>query len=47
MYLIVNAANLKVLDADDKETNKNGGGVKLWKGISNDPTQVWLLEKAR
>jgi pimeloyl-ACP methyl ester carboxylesterase len=47
MYLIVNAANLKVLDANNKETNQNGGHVKLWRAISNDPTQVWLLEKAK
>lgn len=47
MYLIVSAANMKVLDADDKDVNKNGGHVKLYHGISNDATQVWLLEKAK
>ncbi len=47
MFLIVNAANMKVLDADDKDVNKNGGHVKLYHGISNDPTQVWILEKAK
>jgi hypothetical protein len=47
MYLIVCAANMKVLDADNKDVNKNGGHVKLYHGISNDATQVWLLEKAK
>ena len=47
MYLIVSAANMKVLDANDKDVDKNGGRVKLYRGISNDPTQVWILERAK
>jgi hypothetical protein len=47
MYLIVSGANMKVLDANDKDVNKNGGRVKLYHGITNDPTQVWILEKAK
>lgn len=44
--LLVNAASMKVLDAYNKETNKNGGRVQIYKSVSNDQTQVWILEPA-
>ena len=36
----------KVIDADDKDTGKNGGHIKQYNGRDNDPTQVWIVERA-
>ncbi|MBL7998020.1 MAG: RICIN domain-containing protein [Candidatus Kapabacteria bacterium] len=45
-YLLVNAASFKVLDAVNRGTNTNGGGVQVWEPRSNDQTQVWIMERA-
>ena len=43
--LLVNAASMKVLDAVNKDVNKNGGRVQIYKPVANDATQVWVLER--
>jgi hypothetical protein len=45
-YVIVNAMSFKALDAVNKETNKNGGRLQGYRPRDNDPTQVWILERA-
>ena len=45
-YAILSVASGKALDARDGELSKNGGGVVQWSPISNDQSQVWILEKA-
>jgi predicted heme/steroid binding protein len=44
-YLLVNAGTMRVLDADNSRVNSNGGDVNVRKARSNDPTQVWIMEK--
>ena len=44
-YIIRNLASLKVIDANDDCVTENGCKVKQWSAISNDATQVWVLEK--
>jgi Lipase (class 3)/Ricin-type beta-trefoil lectin domain-like len=43
--LLMNAASMKLLDAVNKEVDKNGGRVQIYKPIANDQTQVWVLER--
>jgi len=45
IYLIKNIANGKLLDANNSCINTNECGVKTWNPISNDQTQIWILEK--
>jgi hypothetical protein len=45
-YVIVNAMNLKALDAVNDETGQNGGRLQTYRARDNDSTQVWVLEKA-
>jgi len=45
-YAILNLASGKALDARDGQLGKNGGGVVQWSPISNDQSQVWILEQA-
>jgi Lipase (class 3) len=45
-YVITCAANMKVLDANNKNINKDKCGVKAYAPIADDQTQIWILEKA-
>ena len=47
-FLIVNGANWKCLDADNKDLKEmDGRDVRLIAPNNNDPTQVWILEKVK
>jgi hypothetical protein len=45
-YLIKNVANMKLLDANNACLNTADCGVKTWNPVTDDQTQVWILEKA-
>ncbi len=45
-YLIKNLANGKLLDANNSCVNDNSCGVKTYKPLTDDQTQIWILEKA-
>ena len=45
-YLLINLGSGKALDAVNKDTNKNGGRVQQWRPVSDDQSQVWILERA-
>jgi hypothetical protein len=44
-YLVKNLANGKLLDANNACINDNSCGVKTYKPITDDQTQIWILEK--
>jgi hypothetical protein len=46
-YVIVNEASGKVLDVKGGCAAQDGCLVRQWQGRDSDPTQVWILEKAR
>jgi Lipase (class 3) len=45
-YLIKNLANGKLLDANNACIGDNSCGVKTYKPLTDDQTQIWVLEKA-
>lgn len=45
-YLVKNLANGKLLDANNSCLNTGDCGVKTWNPVTDDQTQVWILEKA-
>ena len=45
-YLIKNIANGKLLDANNACLDSNECGVKTWNPVTDDQTQIWILEKA-
>jgi hypothetical protein len=46
-FIIKNMANGKVLDADNDCVNGASCRIKTYKPITNDQTQIWVLEQAR
>ncbi len=45
-YVIRNVLSGKVLDAKNSCTNQNGCKVQQWNAVSNDMSQVWILDPA-
>jgi pimeloyl-ACP methyl ester carboxylesterase len=45
-YLIKNLANGKVLDANNGCTQNETCGVKTWRPVTDDQTQIWTIEPA-
>lgn len=45
-YVIKCLANGKLLDANNSCINTSSCGVKTWVPVTNDQTQIWILEKA-
>ncbi len=45
-YMIKNLENGKVLDANNNNINTTSCGVKTYRPIDNEQTQIWVLEKA-
>ncbi len=44
-YILKNLANGKLLDANNSCLNGTDCGVKTWNPITDDQTQIWILEK--
>jgi hypothetical protein len=45
-YVIKNLANGKLLDAHNSVSTATDCSVKTWNPVSNDQTQIWILDKA-
>jgi Lipase (class 3) len=45
-YILKNIANGKLLDANNACINGTDCGVKTWAPVTDDQTQIWILEKA-
>lgn len=45
-YIIKNLANGKVLDANNSCTQNATCGVKTWRPVNDDQTQIWTIEPA-